>query len=164
MVEKILTDLSEKKNEESMHKIEYQINSPTLIAPSFVANHPDPGCESLSAANQNRTENSSLQDILIKKDYSKPGRLLGLDVSDKYVSLAVSDWKNLTAVPLRALDKQENNLSSMAAVLFQSLIHEHNLVGFVVGTNYGLSDSRPLVGLYVTIFQDYHLLSLRPQA
>ncbi|KAK0596831.1 hypothetical protein LWI29_019441 [Acer saccharum] len=73
------------------------------------------------------------KDILIKKDL-KPGRLLCLDVSDKYVSLAVSDWKNKTAVPLRALDRQENNLSSMLADTFQSLIPEHNIVGFVVGT------------------------------
>ncbi|TXG53562.1 hypothetical protein EZV62_018818 [Acer yangbiense] len=83
------------------------------------------------------------KDILIKKDYSKPGRLLGLDVSDKYVSLAVSDWKNLTALPLRAFDRQEKNLSSMAADLFQSLIPEHNIVGFVVGTDFQISDTRP---------------------
>ncbi|TXG68145.1 hypothetical protein EZV62_003080 [Acer yangbiense] len=94
------------------------------------------------------------KDILIKKDYSKPGRLLDLDVSDKYVSLAVSDWKNLTAVPLsRALDRQENNLSPMAADLFQSLIPEHNLVGFVFGTNYGREDSRP-VNAQTKIFID----------
>ncbi|TXG61735.1 hypothetical protein EZV62_013098 [Acer yangbiense] len=76
------------------------------------------------------------KDILKKEDYLKPGRLLGLDVSDKYVSLAVSDWKNLTAVPLsRALDRQEINMSSMADMI-QSLIPEHNLVGFVVGTKH----------------------------
>ncbi|KAK0595483.1 hypothetical protein LWI29_007111 [Acer saccharum] len=139
----------------------------------------DPGCESLFAANQNRTENSSsprirsrtssllrrsppfcgdtvsqmkylkplnfykeiFKDILMKKD-SKHGRLLGLDVSDNYVSLALSDWKNLTAVPLRALHRQENNMSSIADI-FQSLIPEHNLVGFVVGTNYELPDTVP---------------------
>ena len=87
------------------------------------------------------------KDILIKRDYLKPGRLLGLDVSDKYVSLAVSDWKNLTAVPLRydisyhimfvimfsiscnvnffqhgrALDRQEIDMSSMADMI-QSLV------------------------------------------
>ncbi|KAK3184776.1 hypothetical protein Dsin_032062 [Dipteronia sinensis] len=82
------------------------------------------------------------KDFLVKKD-SIHGRLLGLDVSDKYVSLAVSDWKNLTAVPLRALDRQEKNLSSMAADLFQSLIPEHNLVGFVVGTDFQLSHLGP---------------------
>ncbi|KAK4845244.1 hypothetical protein QYF36_002755 [Acer negundo] len=49
------------------------------------------------------------------------------------------DWKNLTALPLRAFDRQEKNLSSMAADLFQSLIPEHNLVGFVVGTDFQIS-------------------------
>ncbi|KAK4846556.1 hypothetical protein QYF36_019112 [Acer negundo] len=100
------------------------------------------------------------KDFLVKKD-SKHGRLLGLDVSDKYVSLAVSDWKNLTALPLRAFNRQEKNLSSMAADLFQSLLRltnllvcfvspassgqwaqqipEHNLVGFVVGTDFQIS-------------------------
>ncbi|TXG61728.1 hypothetical protein EZV62_013091 [Acer yangbiense] len=73
------------------------------------------------------------KDILKKEDYLKPGRLLGLDVSDKYVSLAVSDWKNKTAVPLRALDRLEINMDSMADMI-QSLISEHNLVGFVVGS------------------------------
>ncbi|KAK1567965.1 hypothetical protein Q3G72_018706 [Acer saccharum] len=57
------------------------------------------------------------KDILKKEDYLKPGRLMGLDVSDKYVSLAVSDWKNKTAVPLRALDRQEINMSSMADLI-----------------------------------------------
>ncbi|TXG57396.1 hypothetical protein EZV62_018709 [Acer yangbiense] len=78
------------------------------------------------------------KDILMKKG-SKHGRLLGLDVSDKYVSLAVSDRKNLTAVPFK-----ENNMSSMAADIFQSLIPEYNLVGFVVGTNYRVYENRPL--------------------
>ncbi|TXG58889.1 hypothetical protein EZV62_016718 [Acer yangbiense] len=75
-----------------------------------------------------------LKDILRKKYYSKPGRLLCFDVSDKYVSLAVSDWKNKTAAPLRVLDRQQNNLTSSVADLFQSLISEYNIVGFVVGT------------------------------
>ncbi|TXG64332.1 hypothetical protein EZV62_011326 [Acer yangbiense] len=74
------------------------------------------------------------KDVLMKEN-SKHGRLLGLDVSDKYVSLALSDWKNLTAVPLSAWHRQENNMSS-AVDIFQSLISEHNLVGFVVGTKY----------------------------
>ncbi|KAK1577330.1 hypothetical protein Q3G72_020739 [Acer saccharum] len=46
-----------------------------------------------------------------------------------------TDWKNLTAVPLRALDRQEINMSSMADMI-QSLISEYNLVGFVVGTKH----------------------------
>ncbi|KAK0578561.1 hypothetical protein LWI29_012347 [Acer saccharum] len=75
------------------------------------------------------------KEILKKEDHLKPGRLLGLAVSDKYVSLAVSDWKNKTAVPLRAVDRQEINMSSMADMI-QSLIPEHNLVGFIVGSTY----------------------------
>ncbi|TXG62136.1 hypothetical protein EZV62_013499 [Acer yangbiense] len=73
------------------------------------------------------------KDILMKNG-SKHGRLLGLDVSDhNYVSLAVSDSKNLTAVPLsRGLHRQETNMAD----IFQSLISEHNLVCFVVGTPY----------------------------
>ncbi|KAK0598657.1 hypothetical protein LWI29_036705 [Acer saccharum] len=97
----------------------------------------------------------NFKDILIKRDYLKPGRLLGLDFSDKYVSLAVSDWKNLTAVPLRALDRQEINMSSMADMI-QSLISEYNLVGFVVGSK----NVRPMVSLYVMIVQDYLLFAL----
>ncbi|KAK3227389.1 hypothetical protein Dsin_007251 [Dipteronia sinensis] len=69
-----------------------------------------------------------------KKYHQKPGRLLCFDVSVKYVSLAVSDWKNKTAVPLRALDRQEISPTSNVADLFQSLISEYNIVGFVVGT------------------------------
>ncbi|KAK0603823.1 hypothetical protein LWI29_009076 [Acer saccharum] len=78
--------------------------------------------------------NEIFKDILKKRDYVNSGRLLGLDVSDKYVSIAVSDCKNKTAVPLRILDGQENNLSSLAADIIQSFIHEYNIVGFVVCT------------------------------
>ena len=43
-------------------------------------------------------------------------------------------------------------------------IPEHNLVGFVVGTNYEVSSpgvtGPPLVSLYVMIFQDYLLFAL----
>ncbi|TXG62123.1 hypothetical protein EZV62_013486 [Acer yangbiense] len=73
------------------------------------------------------------KDILMK-NASKHGRLLGLDVSDKCVSLAVSDSKNLTAVPLRCLHRKKTTTSM--ADIFQSLISEHNLVCFVVGTPY----------------------------
>ncbi|KAI9182603.1 hypothetical protein LWI28_027123 [Acer negundo] len=64
------------------------------------------------------------KDVLMKEN-SKHGRLLGLDVSDKYVSLALSDWKNLTAVPLRAWQRQENNMSSVADI-FQSSVRKFN--------------------------------------
>ncbi|TXG49462.1 hypothetical protein EZV62_025337 [Acer yangbiense] len=87
--------------------------------------------------------NEIFKDILMKKAW-KHGRLLGLNVDDKYVSLAVSDYKNINAVPLGGLHRQENNMSSMADI-FQSLISEHNLVGFVVGSPYmTCRESRPL--------------------
>ena len=92
------------------------------------------------------------KDISRKKYNSKPGRFLCFDVNDKYVSLAVSDWKNKTAAPLRfeisyyimfvfmfsiccnviflqhsrAFDRQENNSTSNAADLFQSLVLKFN--------------------------------------
>ncbi|KAK0573129.1 hypothetical protein LWI29_003380 [Acer saccharum] len=110
------------------------------------------------------------KDILKKEDYLKPGRLMGLDVSDKYVSLAVSDWKNKTAVPLRALDRQEINMSSMADLIL-SLISEHNLVGFVIGTKYGrpmdaqtqnfiddLCKTRKVKGLKYTVWVFWHYI------
>ncbi|KAK0571167.1 hypothetical protein LWI29_012026 [Acer saccharum] len=84
------------------------------------------------------------KDILMK-NASKHGRLLGLDVSDKCVSLAVSDSKNLTAVPLRGLHMKKTNMTSMVD-MFQSLISEHNLVCFVVGTPYTRDcDAKPFL-------------------
>ncbi|TXG68231.1 hypothetical protein EZV62_003166 [Acer yangbiense] len=95
----------------------------------FAATRPSPQMEYLKPVSFYK---KIFKDILKKEDHLKPGRLLGLDVSDKYVSLAVSDWKNLTAVPLRVVDRQEINMSSMADMI-QSLIPEYNLVGFVFG-------------------------------
>ncbi|KAK3206550.1 hypothetical protein Dsin_020596 [Dipteronia sinensis] len=91
------------------------------------------------------------KDILMNED-SKHGRLLGLDVYENYVSLAVSDPNNLIAVPLRNLDSREHNISSRVADIILSLIPEYNLVGIVVGTNYFGYYSRPFVSLYIMIF------------
>ncbi|TXG74410.1 hypothetical protein EZV62_002989 [Acer yangbiense] len=83
------------------------------------------------------------KDVLMIKD-SKHGRLLGLDVYENYVSLAVSDPNNLIAVPLRNLDIQEDNITSRVADIILSLIPEYNLVGIVVGTDYFQYNSTPL--------------------
>ncbi|KAK0584170.1 hypothetical protein LWI29_008602 [Acer saccharum] len=96
------------------------------------------------------------KDILRNGYDLNSGQLLGLHVSEKYVSFSMSDWKNKTVVPLRALDRQENNLTSSAADLFQSLISEHNIVGIVVGT----SKANLIVSLYVMIVQDYLLFAV----
>ncbi|KAK3189257.1 hypothetical protein Dsin_028818 [Dipteronia sinensis] len=48
---------------------------------------------------------------------------------------AVSNFRWLVA-----LDRQENKLTFMAADIIQSLIPEHDIVGFVVGTDYERHD------------------------
>lgn len=74
----------------------------------------------------------SLFQDLLKSNALERGRLLGLDVGDKYVGLAVSDPDNKIANPLSVLLRKKSNISLMAAD-FQSLISEFSLVGFVVG-------------------------------
>lgn len=72
---------------------------------------------------------------LMKKNSVERGRLLGLDVGDKYVGLAVSDFHNKVASPLSVLLRKKSNIDLMASD-FQSLISEFPLVGFVVGCPY----------------------------
>nr|KJB25832.1 hypothetical protein B456_004G211600 [Gossypium raimondii] len=69
---------------------------------------------------------------LVKSNASQGGRLLGLDVGDKYVGLAVSDLDNKIASPLSVLVRKKTNID-LVAHDFQSLISELSLVGFVVG-------------------------------
>ncbi|KAK6251303.1 hypothetical protein SCA6_005308 [Theobroma cacao] len=71
------------------------------------------------------------QDLLKAKALER-GRLLGLDVGDKYVGLAVSDLDNKIATPLSVLIRKKTNIDLMASD-FQSLISELSLVGFIVG-------------------------------
>ncbi|VFQ85845.1 unnamed protein product [Cuscuta campestris] len=60
------------------------------------------------------------------------GRLLGLDVGDKYVGLAVSDLDNTLASPLSVLVRKKSNIDLMATD-FQSLISKLSLEGFIFG-------------------------------
>ncbi|XP_043810050.1 putative pre-16S rRNA nuclease isoform X2 [Manihot esculenta] len=69
---------------------------------------------------------------LLKTKAKERGRLLGLDVGDKYVGLAISDTHNKIASPLSVLLRKKTNIDLMATD-FQSLISELSLVGFVVG-------------------------------
>ncbi|GLT67843.1 hypothetical protein SLA2020_401210 [Shorea laevis] len=69
---------------------------------------------------------------LLKTKALERGRLLGLDVGDKYVGLAVSDPRNKIASPLSVLLRKKTNMDLMATD-FQSLISELSLVGFVIG-------------------------------
>ncbi|KAH7839189.1 hypothetical protein Vadar_000898 [Vaccinium darrowii] len=60
------------------------------------------------------------------------GRLLGLDVGDKYVGLAISDTNNKVASPLSVLLRKKTNIDLMASD-FQNLVSKFSLTGFVVG-------------------------------
>ncbi|KAJ4834435.1 hypothetical protein Tsubulata_025650 [Turnera subulata] len=71
------------------------------------------------------------QDLMNTKA-KRPGRLLGLDVGDKYVGLAVSDQHNKIASPLSVLLRKKSNIDLMADD-FKSLISDCSLKGFVVG-------------------------------
>ncbi|XP_028767430.1 uncharacterized protein LOC114725127 [Neltuma alba] len=62
----------------------------------------------------------------------KRGRLLGLDVGDKYVGIAVSDPGNKIASPLSVLVRKKTNIDLMASD-FNVLISNFSLNGFVVG-------------------------------
>ncbi|OMO79509.1 Resolvase, holliday junction-type, YqgF-like protein [Corchorus capsularis] len=72
---------------------------------------------------------------LIKAKSGQRGRLLGLDVGDKYVGLAVSDIDNKIACPLSVLFRDAKNMDLMAND-FKSLISQLSLVGFIVGYPY----------------------------
>ncbi|XP_021890634.1 uncharacterized protein LOC110809185 [Carica papaya] len=71
------------------------------------------------------------RDLLETKALER-GRLLGLDVGDRYVGLAVSNPQNKIASPLSVLVRKKTNIDLMAGD-FQSLISELSLEGFIVG-------------------------------
>ncbi|KAK9276563.1 hypothetical protein L1049_006098 [Liquidambar formosana] len=79
---------------------------------------------------------------LLKTNALERGRLLGLDVGDKYVGLAVSDTHNKIASPLSVLLRKKTNIELMASD-FQSLISELSLAGFVVGYPFDRQRSSP---------------------
>ncbi|XP_054825262.1 uncharacterized protein LOC129322854 [Prosopis cineraria] len=68
----------------------------------------------------------------MKETKRKRGRLLGLDVGDKYVGLAVSDPDNKVASPLSVLVRTKSNIDLMASD-FNLLISKFSLKGFVIG-------------------------------
>nr|GFB42487.1 putative pre-16S rRNA nuclease isoform X1 [Tanacetum cinerariifolium] len=51
---------------------------------------------------------------LLKIPAVERGRLLGFDVGDKYVGLAVSDFNNKVASPLSVLVRKKSNIGLMA--------------------------------------------------
>ncbi|PNX59734.1 holliday junction resolvase, partial [Trifolium pratense] len=51
---------------------------------------------------------------LMKTTQKERGRLMGLDVGDKYVGLALSDFDNKIASPFSVLLRKKNNVDLMA--------------------------------------------------
>ncbi|XP_021735765.1 uncharacterized protein LOC110702369 [Chenopodium quinoa] len=92
------------------------------------------------------------QDLAKTTNALERGRLLGLDVGDKYVGLAVSDPDNKIAKPLSVLLRKKFNIEMMAAD-FTSLISEFSLSGFVVGFPFDRQRPSP-DGAQVKIFVD----------
>ncbi|XP_065858302.1 uncharacterized protein [Euphorbia lathyris] len=70
------------------------------------------------------------------------GRLLGLDVGDKYVGLAISELDNKIASPLGVLMRKQSNINDMASD-FQTLISQLSLAGFVVGYPFDRQKTSP---------------------
>lgn len=99
-----------------------------------------------------------LQPITLFQELLKPQaknrcRLLGLDVGEKYVGLAVSDVNNRIASPLSVLLRKKTNIGLMASD-FQHLISHFSLSGFIVGCPFDrIGKKTPEVG-QVKLFLD----------
>ncbi|CAL2260182.1 unnamed protein product [Prunus armeniaca] len=121
----------------------------------------------------------SLFQDLVRGNALERGRLLGLDVGDKYVGVAVSDIHNKIASPLSVLLRKKSTLDMMADD-FQSLISELSLEGFIVGYPFDrqrrspdavqvnlfiddLSATRKLEGLKYTYWDEGFTSKLRPR-
>ncbi|XP_020257690.1 putative pre-16S rRNA nuclease isoform X2 [Asparagus officinalis] len=80
---------------------------------------------------------AELFQMLLKTCAVEQGRLLGLDVGNKYVGLAVSDLENKIASPHSVLVRKKTNIDLMAKD-FGTLVSRFSLVGFVVGYPFSL--------------------------
>ncbi|GKE16748.1 putative pre-16S rRNA nuclease [Tanacetum coccineum] len=103
---------------------------------------------------------------LLKIPAVERGRLLGLDVGDKYVGLAVSDFDNKVASPLSVLVRKKSNIGLMAldfqhlvssahvyffrdaglellSICYNFPINELSLSGFIVGYPYDRRKNSP---------------------
>ncbi|XP_076897647.1 uncharacterized protein LOC143550988 [Bidens hawaiensis] len=92
------------------------------------------------------------QDLLKLRAVDR-GRFLGLDVGDKYVGLAVSDFDNKVASPLSVLVRRKNNIGLMA-LDFKQLISKLSLSAFVVGYPYEYMQKNSENATQVKVFVD----------
>lgn len=88
---------------------------------------------------------------LLKTGSVAQGRLIGLDVGNRYVGLAVSDTKNQIASPHSVLVRKKTNIDLMAKD-FQTLISRFSLVGFVVGYPFSLQGQASVEAIQVKLF------------
>lgn len=70
--------------------------------------------------------------ILFKNGKLEKSRLLGMDVGDRYVGLAVSNPLNEIASPHSVLIRKQSNINSIADKL-EELVTRFSLAGFVIG-------------------------------
>nr|XP_010906662.1 putative pre-16S rRNA nuclease isoform X3 [Elaeis guineensis] len=87
----------------------------------------------------------------LKSGSMEKGRLLGLDVGQKYVGLAVSDTCNKIASPLSVLVRKKTNIDLVARDL-QTLVSQLSLVGFVVGYPFSLQGQSSIEAVQVKLF------------
>ncbi|WOL17101.1 hypothetical protein Cni_G25890 [Canna indica] len=90
---------------------------------------------------------------LLASGTAQKRRLLGLDVGQKYVGVAVSDVNNKIASPLSVLIRKKSNIDLMAKD-FQTLISQLSLAGFVVGYPFSLQGQKSVEAVQVRIFME----------
>ncbi|ERN14642.1 uncharacterized protein LOC18442907 [Amborella trichopoda] len=78
-------------------------------------------------------------------------RLLGLDVGNRYVGLAISDPDNKIASPLSVLVRKKSNIVQMAMDI-QTLVKEFSLIGLVVGYPLALQGTANPQAVQVKVF------------
>ncbi|XP_015055623.1 uncharacterized protein LOC107002206 isoform X3 [Solanum pennellii] len=89
---------------------------------------------------------SNLFHELLKSNALASSRILGLDVGDKYVGLAVSDTTNKVASPLAVLLRKKTNIDLMAKDLQGLAVHVKLFIddlcrtGELRGVNYTFRD------------------------
>lgn len=90
---------------------------------------------------------------LLKTGSMEKGRLLGLDVGQRYVGLAVSDTGNKIASPHSVLVRKQTNMDLMAKD-FLTLVSRFSLAGFVVGYPFSIRGQANVEAVQVKIFID----------
>ncbi|XP_074558044.1 uncharacterized protein LOC141814033 [Curcuma longa] len=82
---------------------------------------------------------------------TQKARLLGLDVGQKYVGLAVSDVTNQSSSPLSVLVRKQSNIDLMAKD-FKILVSQFSLAGLVVGFPFSLMGQTSVEAVQIRLF------------